>query len=386
VVAVIGTWNLPLVINGIPILNALAAGNAVLFKPSELAPRTGELTADLIANAGFPDGLFHLLPARRDAGPQVAEADIDHVAFTGSSVTGRTLATTLGRRLITSTLELSGCDLLLLLEDGDVELAARGAWFGATANAGQACVGTRRAFVPRSRLDHFLDVLAPLVEGASPVQLVLPAQVELAARLVADALNHGARLIRRDGQTLAGDEVQPAVFVQESPNTLACREAFFAPLLTVIPYDDADQAVAWSAETSFGLGASIFTADPRRANELAGRLRCGVVHVNDVIFPMGHPATSFGGRGASGWGKTKGVEGLLEMTVPQVVSSVRGRFRPHYDGRGSHWFFHPEVLNSYIELRHSRSPRVRLRAAWRVAGHMLGLRRYRALHGLGDPD
>ncbi|MDZ4858507.1 MAG: aldehyde dehydrogenase family protein [Candidatus Hydrogenedentes bacterium] len=386
VVAVIGTWNLPLMINGMQILHALAAGNAVLFKPSEVAPRTGELLAELIVQAGFPDGLFHLLPARRDAGPQLAEADIDHVVFTGNTNTGRALASTLGRRLVTSTLELSGCDLLLLLEDGDVELAARGAWFGATANAGQACVGTRRAFVHRSQLNNFLDVLAPLVEQASPVPLILPSQVELADRLVADALKHGARLIRREGQPLAKGQVRPAVLVQESPDTLACREAFFAPLLTVVPYDKLEQVVAWDAQCPFDLCASIFTADPRRALALSGRLRCGVVHVNDVIFPMAHPATSFGGRGASGWGRTKGVEGLLEMTAPQVVSVVSGRFRPHYNSRGSHWFLHPEALDALIELRHARSLRARLRGAWRLVKQMLRTRRRDSSDRFGDAE
>lgn len=386
VVAVIGTWNLPLAINAVPIVNALVAGNAVLFKPSEIAPKTGELLADLIARAGFPDGLFHLLPAHRDAGPQLAEADIDHVVFTGSTNTGRTLASTLGRRLVTSTLELSGCDLLLLLDDGEVELAARGAWFGATANEGQACVGTRRAFVPRARLDAFVNVLTPLVEGASPVRLILPAQVELAGRLIADALEHGAHLIRREGQPLADGHVQPAALVQSAPDTLACREALFAPLLTVVPYDDIEQALAWDAQCPLALGASLFTADPMRALALSGRLRSGVVHVNDVIIPMGHPATSFGGRGASGWGRTKGIEGLLEMTVPQVVSLVSGRFRPHFDAPGSHWFFHPDALEALIEMRHSRSLAGKLRAAGRVIGHVIGRRGRGTLRRFGDSE
>jgi len=386
VVAVIGTWNLPLAINAIPIVNALVAGNAVLFKPSEIAPKTAELLAELIARAGFPDGLFHLLPARRDAGPQLAEADIDHVVFTGSTNTGRTLASTLGRRLVTSTLELSGCDLLLLLHDGDVELAARGAWFGATANAGQACVGTRRAFVPQSRLNAFVNVLTPLVERASPVRLILPAQVELAGRFITDALEHGAHLIRREGQPLSDGELQPAALVQSSPDTLACREALFAPLLTVVPYNDVEQALAWDAQCPLALSTSIFTADPRHALALSGRLRSGVVHVNDVIIPMGHPGTSFGGRGASGWGRTKGIEGLLEMTVPQVVSVVSGRSRPHFDAPGSHWFLHHEVLEAWIEMRHARSPAATVRAAWRVIGHMIGARGRGTVRRFGDPE
>lgn len=224
-------------------------------------------------------------------------------------------------------------------------------------------------------LSSFLDVLTPLVEQASPVPQVLPEQVKRAERLIADALEHGARVIRREGQSLANGFVQPAVLVQASSETLACREAFFAPLLTVVPYEHVEQALAWNAQCPFGLGASIFTADARRALALSGRLRCGVLYVNDVIIPISHPATSFGGRGASGWGRTKGIEGLLEMTVPQVVSLVPGRFRPHFDGPGSHWFLHPEALDGWIDLRHARSLRAKLRGALRVVSQMLGARR-----------
>lgn len=366
VVAVIGTWNLPLMICGMQTMHALVAGNAVVLKPSEVTPKSGELLADLVARAGFPDGLVHLLPAHRDAGPQLAEADVDHVVLTGSTGTGRVLASTLGRRLVSSTLELSGCDLVLLLDDGDVKLAARGAWFGATANGGQACVGTRRVYVPRSHLQNFLNYLTPLVERALPVHLVLPDQVAIAQDLIADALARGAHLIRRDDLLVPDGHVQPAVLVQESPDTRACRESFFFPLLSVLPYDGIDQALTSIAGCPYRLGASVFTADPRRALNLSERLRCGMVHVNDVIVPMGHPATPLGGQGASGWGRTKGHEGLLEMTVPQIVSVVRGRFRPHFDAIGSHWFLHAEALAGLLELRHARTLRGKLRGARRL--------------------
>ena len=114
-----------------------------------------------------------------------------------------------------------------------------------------------------------------------------------------------------------------------------CRVASFAPLLAVIPYDRLEDAFAADAECPYALGASIFTSDVRRAARLAANFRAGAVTINDVIAPTGHPATPFGGQGASGWGVTQGAEGLLEMTVPQVVSARAGRWRPHYDPPGS---------------------------------------------------
>ncbi len=157
---------------------------------------------------------------------------------------------------------------------------------------------------------------------------------------------------------------------------MACREAYFVPLLTVIPYDGIDQVLTWNAQCPFSLGASVFAADPRRALALSGQLRCGMVHVNDVIVPMGHPATPFGAQGASGWGRTKGFDGLLEMTVPQVVSVVRGRFRPHFDRIDSHWLLHPEALAGLLELRHARSLGGKLRGAKRLACRIAGIRQH----------
>src|SRR5207237_1636745 len=134
-------------------------------------------------------------PATREAGEELADADIDHVVFTGSSATGRRLAEHLGRRLVTSTLELSGCDALFVLEDADVGLAARAAWFGATVNRGQTCLASRRILVHRSLYEAFVDALRPLLRTAEPMRLALALLVKLAEYSVRDALASGARLV-----------------------------------------------------------------------------------------------------------------------------------------------------------------------------------------------
>src|SRR5262249_41549737 len=132
VVGIIGTWNYPLFLNAGQIVHALVAGNAVVWKPSELTPTFAEALHELIEQAGFPRDLVQRLPATREMGPALAEADVDHVVFTGSAAVGRKLASRLGERLVSSTMELSGCDVQLVLDDGDVDLAARAAWFGST--------------------------------------------------------------------------------------------------------------------------------------------------------------------------------------------------------------------------------------------------------------
>ncbi|HEY8504977.1 MAG TPA: aldehyde dehydrogenase family protein, partial [Gemmataceae bacterium] len=329
VVAVIGTWNYPVFLNAVQIVQALTAGNGVVWKPSEVAPRTAEALHRLLLAAGYPPELVERLPATREAGPAVAEADVDHVVFTGSAEVGRKLAARLGERLVGSTMELSGCDAMFVLPDADVRFAARAAWFGAVLNRGQTCLAVRRVFVHRGRYAEFLDRLRPQVEKAEPVALVLDAQREQAERLVRDALASGARrLVEPPG--VADGRFPPTALADARPEMAVCREASFAPLLAVMPFDNLEHALAMDALCPFGLGASVFTANAAQAELLAARLRVGVVTVNDVIAPTGHPATPFGGRRDSGWGVTQGAEGLLAMTVPQSVSSRRDKFRPHY--------------------------------------------------------
>ncbi|MDB5308334.1 MAG: betB 1 [Gemmataceae bacterium] len=383
VVAVIGTWNYPLYLNVVQLAQALVAGNGVLWKPSENAPLTADLTHRLFRDAGFPSDLLVKLPAGRDVGAQLAEAEVDHVVFTGSDTVGRKLAARLGERLIPSTLELSGCDAMFVLEDANVELAARAAWFGLVLNRGQTCIAVRRVFVHRSKAAAFAAALRPLAGGGEPVSLVTPGQVEQADRSVREAVSRGASVLgrtpspgpssekggeedpsparpslseatsppapplRREGSKpltpappsfpgkgvggLGSSVFPPTVLLDATPDMLICREASFAPVAAVIPFDTVDEAVALAGKCPFGLAASVFSADVQTGEALASRIATGAVVVNDVVAPTAHPATPFGGRGASGWGVTQGAEGLLAMTVPQTVTVHRGTFRPHVD-------------------------------------------------------
>ena len=321
VVGVIGTWNYPLFLNAVPVLHALAAGNAVLWKPSEVAPRFAEVFAELVKDAGFPPGCFTPLPATRAAGPQLAEADIDFVHFTGSAPVGRALAARLGERLIPSALELSGCDAMIVLDDADVELAARAAWYAATTNGGRTCMATRRVLVQRGAWEGFVRCLAPL--------------------------SHGGRGVGGEGELI----------LDPPPGHPARAEATFAPRVAVLPFDTPDDALRLHAESPFALTAAVFTRDPARAQALAARLPVGVVTVNDVIAPTAHPGTPFGGRRASGWGSTQGDEGLVQFTAPQAVSVRGGKFRPHVDTVLNADPAGGDVTAGVLLMLHGRNPR-----------------------------
>jgi acyl-CoA reductase-like NAD-dependent aldehyde dehydrogenase len=330
-VGIIGTWNYPIMLNGIQLVQALTAGNAVLWKPSELAAQSAVALFDLLGQAGYPSELAQLMEATRAAGPQLAQADVDHVVFTGSATVGRALARTLGERLVSSSLELSGCDPMFVLEDADLNLAARAAWFGATLNCGQTCVAVRRVLVHCDQYTSFLDSLRPLAASAQPARPVIEKEVANARRLLDDALADGARPLLETTAACPADRFTPTVVIDARPEMAIWREASFAPIMAVMPYATLEQAFQANAQCPYGLGASIFTRDLTRGQQLAARLRAGTVTINEAIVPTAHPATPFGGRGQSGWGVTQGAEGLLEMTVPQVVSVCSGSFRPHYE-------------------------------------------------------
>jgi len=378
VVGIIGTWNFPLLLNGVQLVQALTAGNAVIWKPSEVAPASATALAGLLAKAGFPPNLVHTMPATREGGGELAAADVDHIVFTGSDVTGRLLAANLGKRLVSSTLELSGCDAMFVLEDADVSLAARAAWFGCTLNRGQTCVAVRRAFVHQDQYSSFVDALKPLAAAAAPVRLALAGPARQADRLVEAALADGARLLADPPAPTSGGDTRQCpvrVLVDARPSMAVCQEASFAPLLAVLPFSTLLEAVRMEAECPFALGASIFTRSPPKAGELAAQLRAGMVTINDVIVPLAHPAAPFGGRGASGWGATQGPEGLLDMTVPQSVSVRGGSFRPHYAPPGTSAMTSETTLRGMLEWTHGGT----LRRRWRGL-----LRLIRGLRGKGD--
>jgi acyl-CoA reductase-like NAD-dependent aldehyde dehydrogenase len=366
VVGIIGTWNYPVFLNGVQVAQALTAGNGVLWKPSEVAPASAAALHGLLVGAGFPEDLVQLLPARREAGRELAEADVDHVVFTGSSTTGQTLAASLGRRLVSSSLELSGCDAMFVLGDADVALAARAAWFGATMNRGQTCLAVRRAFVQRAIYPAFVEALKPLAANAPALPQALPAQVEHADRLVQEAVAEGGLLLHANAPATEGVAFVPKVVVDARPEMALCREATFAPVMAVLPFDDIEDAVTMNRQCPYGLGASIFTRRADHAAAMASRLRAGMVAVNDVIVPTAHPATPFGGVGRSGWGVTQGAEGLLGMTVPQVVSVRGGSFRPHYDMSAGSAVSRGEMVRGLLAFAHGATLGQRIRGAWRL--------------------
>lgn len=327
-ILIVGPSNYPLLLPGVQALQALAAGNAVLVKPAPGCAAPMERLAGWLKEAGLPDGLFRVLDESPDAVAGAIAAGIGKLVLTGSAGTGRAVAGQLANALVPSTMELSGNDAVFVLPGADVALVARALAFGLRFNGSATCIAPRRVFVPRALAAELEDALRRAVAAIPPATVPLPVRRRLDG-LVHAAVAEGARVLG----ALPGDAdpaMAPLILADARPDMALLREELFAPVLSLVPVRDLDEALEGAARSPYALGASVFGPEAV-ACALAGRLDVGTVTVNDLIVPTADPRVPFGGRRASGWGVTRGAEGLLEMTRVKTVSVRRGRRHPHFE-------------------------------------------------------
>lgn len=333
-VLIIATWNYPVQLVGIQLIQAVLAGNRVVVKPSERAPRTQALLLQLAIDAAASDpamrGRIELRSATREEGRRVlAEEAFDHVVFTGSTSVGRAIAEVCAARLIPTTLELSGSDSAIVLADADARAAARAVFMGFTANAGQTCMAPRRALVAREALAAFTDELAQLVAGAKKVTLVDEGAAREAHGAAADAVRAGGRSISGALEPAAGRAMRPIAVLDCPADSQLFLGRHFGPAIAVRAFDSLDEAFALHARAGQYLATSIWTRRPTQ--DLAARAQaCGssLVHFNSVLMPSAHPAVAITGHGASGWGPSRGESGLLALTREVAVTRSSTLFAP----------------------------------------------------------
>ncbi len=316
-VLILAPANYPLFLPGVHALQALAAGNAVCLKPAPGKSAPMQLFADLLAEAGLPQGALQILPEQW--GPEATRNGYDHIVLTGSAPTGAAVARAAAETLTPTTMELSGVDAVFVLPGADLALVAASLAYGLRLNAGATCIAPRRVFVPK---ELEADLLSRLLAQLPPPTIVPEPTAGRLATLLADAESQGARIAARN----------PAVVANAAPTMPLVQEDIFAPWLALIPVTDTDAALKASYLCPYALGASIFGPIPA-ARRLAPHIRAGSVCINDLIVPTADPRLPFGGRGASGHGLTRGAEGLLEMTVVKTLSTRRLNVRPHLDAR-----------------------------------------------------
>ncbi|MCI2422095.1 aldehyde dehydrogenase family protein [Saccharopolyspora sp. K220] len=331
VVGVIGPWNYPAFTPMGSIAYALAAGNAVVFKPSELTPGVGLWLADSFAEAVPEHPVFQLVTGFGETGAALCASGVDKVAFTGSTATGKRVMAACAENLTPVLVECGGKDALIVDADADLAAAADAAVWGAMSNAGQTCIGVERVYVVDAVADRFLEMVTEragkLRPGGEPRAnfgpITMPSQVDVIRRHIDDALRRGGRALVGGEHSVRPPFVEPVVLTDVPEDSVAVTEETFGPTIVVQRVRDADDGVARANDSRYGLGAAVFSR--ARGVELARQLRCGMVAVNSVIAYAGVPALPFGGVGDSGFGRIHGADGLREFTRPQSVTRARYR-------------------------------------------------------------
>ena len=327
VIGIISPWNFPWAIPLGEVVMALMAGNGVVLKPSELTPLTGLKIGEVFRRAGLPEALLQVVTGDGRTGAALVEAGVDKIMFTGSVATGRRVAEAAARRLTPVVLELGGKDPMIVLEDADIETAARGAVWGAFANSGQACASVERCYVQSSIAPKFLERVTELTrslkQGTDEAQdlgsMSSERQLEIVEEHVSDALSEDARVLT-GGRRLPGKSgpfYEPTVLVDVNHTMKVMREETFGPLLPVMTFESEEEAIRLANDSPFGLTASVWTRNIGRGRRIAEQLEAGTVMVNEVLYTHGIAQTPWGGVKESGLGRTHGRLGLLELVQPQ---------------------------------------------------------------------
>jgi len=330
VVGVIGPWNYPVFTPMGSIAYALAAGNAVVFKPSEYTPGVGRWLEHAWAMA-VPDrpDVLQVVTGLGPTGAALCHAGVDKIAFTGSAATGKKVMAACAEHLTPVLMECGGKDAMIVDDDADVAKAVDAALWGGMSNAGQTCIGIERVYATDTVYDAFVQQLTEKARTVRPGSdaeasygpITMPSQVEVIRRHIADALSRGGRALTGGG--IDGDYVEPTVLVDVPEDSQAVQEETFGPTITVTRVRDAEQALTLTNETSYGLAGSVFTKNAKRGVELARRMRSGMTSVNSVIAFASVPSLPFGGVGDSGFGRIHGEDGLKEFTRAKAITRER---------------------------------------------------------------
>jgi acyl-CoA reductase-like NAD-dependent aldehyde dehydrogenase len=363
VVLIIAPANYPLFLPGVQALQALAAGNAVLWKPAVGGTAAADALREVLVGCGLDPALLQVLDESPQAAADAIAAGVDKVFLTGSAATGTAVLTQLAAHRTPAVMELSGCDAVFVLPGAAVDHVVAALAFGLRLNGSATCMAPRRLFLVG---DHPGLVAAMLDAFRALPAVALPARTQAQlADLLVDARRLGGSLLM-DGSV---EELRFAVISRATPDMRIAQSDIFAPVLSIFDVPDTDAAIAAHAPCPYALTAAIFGPEAE-ARALASRLLAGTVLINDLIVATADPRISFGGRKASGFGVTRGREGLLEMTALKTVVAQHSRDLRPYRPTTPH---HEPFFAAYLEAVHSGSWRARwhgLRRLLRVASKL----------------
>ena len=365
-VLVIGPANYPLLLPGVQTWQALVAGNAVVWKPGRGGRAVAALFAQAMYEAGLPHDLLRVAEESDAAGRTEIALGADKVFFTGSSTTGKALLRDLAGTATPSVMELSGCDAVVVLPTADLERVVQALVFGMRLNGSATCMAPRRVMLAGASAGRKRTLLRKLETELATVAGVRLAEV---VRAQLRTLLDGARAMGAQVHGEMATEQQPILVTEVRPEMAIAQADVFAPLLMVMAVADEAGLLAAQEVCPYALTAAVF-GEERTARGLAEKITAGTVVVNDVMVPTADPRVPFGGRRGSGFGVTRGAEGLLEMTAVKVIAVRRGKSTRHYDATG---VAHEGLFAGLIAMSHAGTWRARWQGLKQVVAASKGL-------------
>jgi acyl-CoA reductase-like NAD-dependent aldehyde dehydrogenase len=359
VVLVLGPANYPLFLPGVQTLQGLAAGNAVLLKPGNGGAPVARLFAEALYGAGLPRGLLHVTDDSIESGEEALRRSVDKVIFTGSAQNARKVMRVCADRLIPCVVEASGCDAVVVLPSADLKRVVKAVAFGMRLNGSATCMAPRRMLLlnaSEARKRMLVGMLSAAFDQFVSVRIAESTRGNLR-----DLLDE-AKLLGAHVHGSIDAEQRPILVTEAKPKMRLARVDVFAPVLSIIDVSSEAEAVAAQEGCPFGLTASVF-GEEGEARRLATVLNVGTVLINDVIVATADPRVPFGGRRGSGFGTTRGTEGLLEMTAAKVVSAQRSKSLRFYEATGEQ---HRELFEGIIQASHSQTIGQRVCGVMRV--------------------
>ncbi len=336
VIGIISPWNFPLSIPLGEIVMALMAGNAVVVKPSELTPLTGEKIAEIFEVAKLPKYVLQVVSGDGQTGAALVASGVDKIMFTGSVETGKKIAESAAKTLTPVVLELGGKDPMIVFADSNLEKAASAAVWGAFTNSGQACSSVERVYVEKKIADKFTRMVVektgelrqgPGRDANTDIGVMSSEdQLSIVEDHVEDFRDCGADVLT--GGKRNGAYFEPTVISGADNKMRAMREETFGPTMPIAVFRDEDDAIKLANDTDFGLTASVWTKDLSRGRRVAEKILAGTVMINEVVYTHGIGQTPWGGFKNSGYGRTHGKEGLMELVAPQHIHTNRYLLAP----------------------------------------------------------
>jgi aldehyde dehydrogenase (NAD+) len=330
VVGVIGPWNYPMFTPVGSIAYALAAGNTVVFKPSEYTPGVGVWLEESFSSvAPFAD-IFTTITGLGQTGAALCNSAIDKLSFTGSTKTAKLVAAACATNMIPVVLECGGKDPVIVASDANIDRAVDATIWSAMANSGQSCIGAERVYVDKKVASVFISKaveLAKSVNAGAPGEgnygpVTMPSQIDVIASHLKAAIKDGGKFAYGSAKSVQAPFVQPVILVDVPENSTAIREETFGPIIIVNKVNNMQEAIELSNSSRYGLGANVWSR--RQGKKIASQLQCGMVAINSTFSFAAIAAVPFGGVKDSGYGRVHGPEGLLEYTFARTV--VRTRF------------------------------------------------------------